>query len=160
MAKPNKQIIINAIVSEIEKGQSFDTCLKLSGTKWNLTRSTFIRRWKIANQQHTEAQQLIKAAKTEVDIQNGIKEREGQIADVVERKEILSKIARGEIPLTKPMVVDGMVELVPVVPDWMDRKNAIAELNKMEGDYAPTKIAQTTKDGDDILPFNITLNLA
>lgn len=32
-----------------------------------------------------------------------------------------------------------------------------AELNKMEGDYAPTKVAQTDNDGNNISP-NITIN--
>jgi len=60
------------------------------------------------------------------------------------------------MPLTKPMVVNGDLQLIPVVPDWMDRRNAIAELNKMEGDYAPTKIAQTNKDGDDVKPYDLS----
>lgn len=58
---------------------------------------------------------------------------------VEERKEVLSQIARGEIPLKKPMVCDGDIVEVPVVPDWMDRRNAIAELNKMDGSYAAIK---------------------
>ena len=33
----------------------------------------------------------------------------------VERMQILTQIARGEIQLTKPMVVDGIVELIPVI---------------------------------------------
>lgn len=61
------------------------------------------------------------------------------IADVAERMQVLTQIMRGEIPLKKPMVCDGVIELIDVVPDWMDRKAAIAELNKMGGDYAPAK---------------------
>lgn len=64
---------------------------------------------------------------------------EMQIMTVAERMEVLSKIARGEIPLKKPMVCDGLIHEIDVVPDWMDRKNAIAELNKMDGSYAPAK---------------------
>lgn len=67
----------------------------------------------------------------------------------VERMQILTQIARGEIPLTKPMVVDKIIEEVDVVPDWMDRKNAIAELNKMDGSYSPIKVADTDIDGKD-----------
>lgn len=63
------------------------------------------------------------------------------ILSVAQRKDILAKIALGKIPLTKPMVCDGEIKLVPVVPDWNDRKNAIAELNKMDGSYAPIKQA-------------------
>lgn len=38
-------------------------------------------------------------------------------------------------------------------------KELYAELNKMEGDYAPAKIAQTDKNGEDIPIFNVTLNI-
>lgn len=64
---------------------------------------------------------------------------EGSIADVNERMVILTKIMRGEIPLIKPMVCDGMIEEIPIVPDWSERRAAIAELNKMDGSYAPMK---------------------
>lgn len=73
-----------------------------------------------------------------------------EIASVAERKGILTKIARGEIPLTKPMVCNGKIELVDVVPDYMDRKNAIAELNKMDGDYAPSKL-DITSEGESLI---------
>lgn len=64
---------------------------------------------------------------------------EFEVASVAERMHILTQIARGQIPLFKPMVCDGVIEQIEVVPDWMDRKNAITELNKMTGDYAPAK---------------------
>lgn len=79
---------------------------------------------------------------------------EGEIASIQERMVILTKIARGEIPLTKPMVCDGVIEMVPVIPDWMDRNKAIAELNKMDGSYAPTKVEQ--KNTGEIAITNIT----
>lgn len=61
------------------------------------------------------------------------------IADAAERMQVLTQIMRGEIKLKKHIVCDGVIEECEVVPDWTDRKNAIAELNKMQGDYAPTK---------------------
>ena len=150
--KSNKAVIIDAIVKQIEKGKGFGTVLKLIGTKWNLSRTTYSRYWKIANENHTEAQQLIKDAKAALDMQSALNERKSQIADVLERKEILTQIARGQIRLRKAIPVNGELEYTEVVPDWMDRKNAIAELNKMEGDYAPTKVAQTNRAGDDVEP--------
>ena len=56
-----------------------------------------------------------------------------------EIQEILTQIAKGEIPLVKHIVCDGVIQEVDVVPAWADRRAAIAELNKMEGDYAPVK---------------------
>ena len=68
-----------------------------------------------------------------------------EIATVAERMKILTQIMRGEIPLKKPMVVSmgagggSEIQEIETVPDWMDRKNAIAELNKMDGSYASEK---------------------
>ena len=67
-----------------------------------------------------------------------------KILSSAERMEILTQIAQGGIPLKKHMIVDKVIEEVTVVPDWMDRKNAIAELNKMTGDYTPIKTDITT----------------
>ncbi len=150
--KSNKAVIIDAIVKQLEKGKGFGTVLKLIGTKWDLSRTTFSRYWKTANQAHLEAQQKIKEAKAALDMESALSERKSHIADVLERKEILTKIARGQIPLKRAMVVDGAIEYIEIVPDWMDRKAAIAELNKMEGDYAPTKVAQTDTEGNNVKP--------
>jgi hypothetical protein len=74
-----------------------------------------------------------------------------EIMGVQERMAILTKIARGSIPLIKPMVCDGSIHDIEVVPDWMDRKNAIAELNKMDGTYAPEKKEHNIKMGLDAI---------
>lgn len=62
-------------------------------------------------------------------------EVELQTLPLAQRIDILSKIAKGDMPLLKPMVVDKVIEYIQVVPDWTDRRNAIAELNKMDGTY-------------------------
>ena len=91
-------------------------------------------------QEYIQSLQSVAKAITEAaNAKTAEKVSEYQVATVAERMQILTQIARGEIPLYKPMVCDGVIENVPVVPDWMDRKNAIAELNKMDGSYAPTK---------------------
>lgn len=56
-----------------------------------------------------------------------------------ERMQTLTDIARGKIQLQKPMVCDGQIELIDVVPAWSDRRDAIAELNKMDGEYSAIK---------------------
>ncbi len=61
------------------------------------------------------------------------------IMSVIERQHILSQIARGEIKLKKPIVLKGKVEYIEVTPDWTDRRNAIVELNKMDGACLPAK---------------------
>jgi len=73
---------------------------------------------------------------------------DGSIATATERMQILTKIMRGEIPLIKPMVVDKQLVDIEVVPDYSDRRAAIAELNKMDGSYAPAKQDITTNGKD------------
>ncbi len=96
-------------------------------------------------QEIAEAQQLNKDIAEQANKTAIGKTQESRIISAARRMEILSDIAEGLIPLTKPMVCDGVIQEVPVVPDWMDRKNAIAELNKMTGDYSPTKIDTTIR---------------
>ena len=151
--KANKLIIIDAIIVQLRKGKGYSEIFGQICTKWDISRSTFSNYWKIATQKHTEHQDVIKAAKQELDIQSALSERKSQIADVLERKEILTQISRGQIPLRKAVVVDGSLEYYEVVPDWMDRKGAIAELNKMEGEYAPNKLEITGKDGVQLFKF-------
>lgn len=153
MAKANKQVIIDYIVSCLEKGEQRGDILVKAGKKWGISKSAFDRWLKIAKDQHKGTQEAIKKAKATIDIENGIKERYRQIADVGERKEILTKIVRGQIPLTKPMIVKGRIRHIKTVPDWADRRAAIAELNKMDGSYAPDKIANTDTEGNDVKPY-------
>jgi len=77
---------------------------------------------------------------------------EGSIADAKERMQILTQIIRGEIPLNKPMVVDKQIVEISTVPDWSDRRAAIAELNKMDGSYAATKTDITVKQEQPLFP--------
>lgn len=139
MPKPNKQHIIDSLIKQIAIGTSFGTCLKLSATKWNLTKATFVRRWNDANKQHTEAQQAIKKELAEVDKQAAIESRKKVIMTAEERKEFLTKIVNGEIKIKKPFVISGKIMEYPAEPDHMDRLKALSELNKMGGDYAPLK---------------------
>lgn len=138
--KSNKIAILEAIVLQLRKGKGYSEIFGHICTKWDLSRSTFSNYWKIATLRHTQEQDIIKTAKHELDIQSALNERKSQIADVLERKEILTQILRGQIPLRKAVVVAGALEYYDVIPDWMDRRAAIAELNKMEGEYAPTKV--------------------
>lgn len=156
MAKPGRDFIVEAIVKQLEQGISFDTCLKLSATKWNLTRSTFIRRWKEAGLQHTAAQQAIKAALANDHTVQALQAAKEAIMTAAERKEYLTRIVKGEVTTTlKKPFWNPVLEKMTMVPvenpaDMMERLRAIAELNKMDGDYAPQKVAETTVAGKDI----------
>lgn len=142
--------MVDFITSCIKKGEGRGKVLSKVVSKWQVSDRTFDRHWKIASEEYAVVQRKLNEALAEVDRQAAIEARKKEILTIEERKMILTKIALGGIPLKKAMVVDGEIQMIDVVPDWMDRKNAIAELNKMDGSYAPSKIAQTDTKGNDI----------
>lgn len=71
---------------------------------------------------------------------------EKRIMDSVERMEWLSKLADGSIKAVRPIVVGGELVEYSEEPSHSDRIKAIAELNKMDGSYAPTKTESTVTD--------------
>ena len=56
-----------------------------------------------------------------------------------ERMEFLSKMAKGEVKVKQPFVIGGKIMEYPSEPTFAERRAAIAELNKMDGSYAPTE---------------------
>jgi len=165
MAKPQKQIIIDAIVKYIEKGTKYGTILAQSVTKWHISKRTFDRYWKEAQQQHIVKQQGIKEAVAIVEVEKAIEARNKEILTAQERKELLTEIALGKIEIpTKEAKWDSEQKkfvMLPVLnlPDHAVRIRAITELNKMDGDYAVNRIDITSK-GDKLQSnFDVTLKL-
>jgi hypothetical protein len=67
-----------------------------------------------------------------------------------ERMELLTKMAKGELKIKTPFVIAGKIMEYPAELTASDRRAAIAELNKMAGDYAPAKTETTLKLGKDL----------
>lgn len=150
MAKGAIQIQLDFILNLLRKGGKRNDVLSKFGKKWqNVSTRTFDRRLKEAESMLLEENKRIKD-KTEQHIAEVVEARKSEIMDALERKIILTQIARGEIPLKKPMIVDKDIREIDVVPDWMDRKNAINELNRMDGSHAPDKVAKTNTKGEDV----------
>lgn len=140
MPSANKQIIIDAIITGIKTGKDRSILLATIGKKWQLSQRTFDRYWKTANQQHIERQDLIKKELLSTDTAAAIDARKKAIMTADERKELLSKIAKGEMTELIPDLDPAKPAVeVPLQIDAMVRIKAIAELNKMDGDYAPVK---------------------
>lgn len=59
-----------------------------------------------------------------------------EIIDRARRMQILSAIAEGKLKITRIYGSEMGPVPVEVEPDYTDRKSAIAELNKMDGQYA------------------------
>ena len=150
MANADFQERADFVKSYVAKGKKRKEVLAKFVKKWQTSDRTFDRVWKEANRQHSELQQEAKQAANKVYIETAENAAKEAIMSKIERQQILTQIARGEIPLKKPIVVDKQIEEIEIVPDWMDRKAAIAELNKMDGDYAPTRNEHTGKNGEPI----------
>lgn len=138
--KPQKEIIVNELLAELtDWGITWQEAHAINNKKWQVTERTFERYWKEAQERFFLALENEQKAIEEVRLQASKDRALKRILSKDERMEILTQIAKGEIPLVKHIVCDGIIQEREVVPSWKDRRDAVAELNKMEGDYAPIK---------------------
>jgi hypothetical protein len=72
--------------------------------------------------------------------------QEMKIMSAARRMEILTRIAEGEMEKKETFVMNGVPVEKTYTPDFSDRRNAISELNKMDGSYAANKTDITVKD--------------
>lgn len=137
--KPNESAQIEFIKDCLRGGlQRKDIFAKFS-KKWQTVASrTFDTRLKAAKDSLQQELKAIKA-KTKVNVAKEVEARKIKIMSVIERQEMLSKIANGELKVEKAIATQFGAEIVMINPDMNDRIKAISELNKMGGDYAPTK---------------------
>jgi len=159
MIKVSNKIIIDAIKSEIEKCTERSKVVAKFCKKFQKSARTVDTYWKIAQEQHTAKQQAIKEKLAAIDTQAAIDARKKAIMTADERKELLTSIANGTLKIKKPFVIGGKIMEYPAEPDHTDRKNAIAELNKMGGDYSPTKIEATGANGQPLIPTTLTVEI-
>jgi len=139
MPKPSKQIIVDAIVKEIEQGTDRGKVIAKYCKKLQKSARTIDTYWKDAQEQHAVKQEAIRKELAEIDKQAAIEARKKAIMAADERKELLTKLINGEIKAKRPFVIGGKIMEYPEEPTHRDRISAIAELNKMDGSYAPTK---------------------
>lgn len=165
MIKANIQIIIDFIITCLEKGEERGNILTKVGKKWGSSKSAVDRYLKIAKEQHRIKQETIKKSLAELDKQAALDARKKAIMTADERKEYLTKLIKGEVkvpyteikwnPKTSKFVKHNFIEVAP----HSARISAISELNKMEGDYAPAKVAQTDVEGNNLKTASILLSL-
>jgi hypothetical protein len=157
----SKQTIVDEIIADIEKGMiSRGDIVSKYCKKFQKSDRTIDTYWKIAQEQHSNKQQGIKRELAELDKEAAIEARKRAIMTSEERKEFLSKVIKAEIKtIRKKMWLDietGKWKALPIEedPSIFDRIRAMSELNKMDGEYAPIKVANTNKDGLDVIQAN------
>jgi hypothetical protein len=138
MATTGKQEKVDFVISCLKNGEARGKILTKTVGKWQMSTRTFDRLLKVASAQHTKTSQKLKEELDKVEHDAAIDSRKKAIIGIYERQEILSKIAKGELKVKRR------------VPGYEDRMRAITELNKMDGNYAPAKFANTTSAGEDI----------
>ena len=139
MPKPNEQAQIDFIVDCLRKGEQRKTILAKFGTKWqSASPRTFDRRLKAAEINLQGEQQRIKE-QAEQDVVKEADALKSKILTSLERQAILSDMAKGELETEVLLVTKDGIKKAKAKPTHAERRAAIAELNKMEGDYAPAK---------------------
>jgi len=153
MPKPSEQAQIDFIVDYLRKGEQRGKVLAKFVKKWQGTSArTFDRRLRQAEAALQAEQKRIKAS-AEQDVAKEVEARKSNIMTAIDRMELLNRIANGEVKVKQPFVIGGKIMEYPSEPTFTERRAAIAELNKMDGSYAPTKVAQTDADGNDLCEF-------
>jgi pyruvate-formate lyase-activating enzyme len=120
------------------------------GKKRNEILSTFVKRWQGMSERSIDRRikEATKAFELELkDIEaettkstaKEVEARKMKILSVLDRQEILTKIANGELEVEQVIVTKDGIKKIKVKPSHNDIKSSIAELNKMDGSYAATK---------------------
>lgn len=155
--KPAETAQVEFIKDLLRKGGKRVEILAKFVKQWHkLSVRTFDRRLKQAEQQLHQEQQRIRQ-QSEALVTQAINQRADKILSSIDRQVLLTKIALGELEVTsKEPRYDPMQRkfvMVPVVqpPSIGDRLRAMAELNKMNGDYKAQQI-DVQHRGDTSLP--------
>lgn len=160
--KPSEYSQIEFLKDCIRQGKpreiSFQEFSKKFKTKGLTTDRTIDSRWKIAKEA-IQAEFDYIAAKVNEGIEKAIKERTGKIMGIIERQELLTAIGRGELEQEQVFIDKGQPKKIKVKPTFNDMKGGIAELNKMDGSYAPAKTDLTT-NGKDLQTVSFTVKVS
>ncbi len=142
----------------------------LYGQKWAKGKTTFDKDWNIANKNHLDYQIKANKAKEDISIaieveavKNGLKSKldrllilqkevDNSINELLEGKTQDVAIVNGSIEYySRDMTITEKAKLRSVISQLQ------ADISKIEGDYAPTKVANTDVDGNNVSP-NIVIN--
>jgi|688.fasta_scaffold384667_2 hypothetical protein len=156
----SKEIYIEYIVSELEKGNvSFERVFELIVTKFNLSRPTFSKYWKLANEAYKLKRDTIKKSIIEETIQIEKEVVKTIISNKLERLEIYhnqiincikelthgftEEMKNGEL-FSRPLTISEKALLRKTIKDLQ------SEISKIEGDYATSKLEMSFNVGLDM----------
>lgn len=151
MAKvnPNKEKIIGDILSELDFGIDRADCLDLIGKKWQTSTRTFDRYWQEALSRFSALNLRTQNAFDELRLEGKKEALKKAILTKHERMELLTKLATGEIPTWREVITEAGIQKLEYY-SGAEAKAAIAEINKMDGEYAPIR-KDITSGGEKII---------
>ena len=155
---PKKDIIIAELVADMDFGVTREQALASTHKKWQTTTRTFDRYWQLAKQIYSDEIEALRAARLDVKIAAEVEKVNSEIMDKNERMRVLTQMANGTLQVQRNVVTKDGVLTVLALPDYADRKAAIAELNKMDGEYAPVR-KDITSGGEKLPPVNFQIIL-
>jgi hypothetical protein len=156
--KPNRDALINEMISDIDFGMDRGEVRARFVAEWQLSTRTFDRYWQSAKKQFDEEQNQIKLERQDIKIAAISERTEYRVMSKAERMNILSQMADGTLQVQRNVVTKDGVMVILALPDYNDRKAAIAELNKMDGEYAPVR-KDLTSGGEKLPPVNFQIVL-
>lgn len=136
--KPNREFIVSEILSEMDFGISYTDCLAINSEKWHLPKRTFDRYWADARIRFSTLSEATQIAFEALRLEGKKEALKKAILTKHERMELLTKLATGEIPTWREVITDAGIQKLEYY-SGAEAKAAIAEINKMDGEYAPIK---------------------
>jgi hypothetical protein len=156
--KPNRDALINEMISDIDFGMDRGEVMARFVAEWHLSTRTFDRYWQAAKKQFEEEQNQIKLERQDIKVAAISERTEYRVMSKAERMNVLSQMADGTLQVQRNVVTKDGVMVILALPDYNDRKAAIAELNKMDGEYAPIR-KDLTSGGEKLPPVNFQIVL-
>lgn len=147
--KPSQEIYINFCIEHLNQNKNVNRrdVMPHFVEQFSVTGRTFDKYWALAQKRFIEIQKKITENLEATIIEEADSANRKGILSRLERMEIASKIAKGEAHQ-----VGDKTE----IPTQKERLAALEYLSKIDGDFAPDKIAQTNADGSDKDSFIVT----
>ena len=157
------EAFVDFILTELNKGEvSFERVFELMLTKFNLSRPTFAKYWKIASAKYSDTQKEaldnmagIIAKSKEDALKMGLKSKIDRLLSLQKQENALNDELNAGIMIVHTFV-DGVICQGERPMNSLERasihktiKEIRSEISKIEGDYAPTKTAITDTEGKD-----------
>jgi ribosomal protein L3 len=129
----SKQIYIDFIISELEKGNvRYNDVLQLFVIKFELSKQSYNKYWKISNEQFKNSKESKKAKLKEIDLSNSINTLKENL-DLI-NSSLLSIIRKEQLVEEKAYdITIGKVVVYYREPSTMEIIEAIKEYNRING---------------------------